>query len=50
MREIEPLDLRETMREGQLVPDPDLTFAHHSFGGTFIVTPKDTPRDQGGRQ
>jgi hypothetical protein len=50
--EIGLLDLRETIREGQLVPDPDLTvrFAHHSFGDTFTVTPKDTPRDQEGRQ
>jgi hypothetical protein len=49
---IEPLDLRETIREGLLVPDPDLTvrFAHHSFGDTFTVTPKDAPRDKEGRQ
>jgi hypothetical protein len=32
--------------------DPDLTvrFAHRSFGDTFTVTPKDTPRDKEGRQ
>ena len=52
MCEIGLLDLRETIREGQLVPDPDLTvrFAQRSFGDTFTVIPKDTPRDQEGRQ
>jgi hypothetical protein len=32
--------------------DPDMTvrFAHRSFGDTFIVIPKDTPRDKEGRQ
>jgi hypothetical protein len=32
--------------------DPDLTvrFAHRSFGDTFTVIPKDTPRDKEGRQ
>ena len=48
--EIEPLDLRETIREGQLVPGPDLTFAHHSLGDTFTVTPKDTAHNQEGRR
>jgi PAS domain S-box-containing protein len=44
MREIEPLDLLETVREGLLVLDPDLTvrFANRSFGETFAVTPEDT--------
>ena len=50
MCEIEPLDLRETIREGQLVPGPDLTFAHHSLGDTFTVTPKDTAHNQEGRR
>jgi hypothetical protein len=32
--------------------DPNLTvwFANRSFGDTFTVTPKDTPRDKEGRQ
>ncbi len=44
MREVDPLDLVETIREGLLVLDPDLTvrFANHSFGNTFAVTPEDT--------
>jgi PAS domain-containing protein len=41
--EVDPLDLVETIREGLLVLDPDLTvrFANRSFGETFAVTPKD---------
>jgi PAS domain-containing protein len=44
MREVDPLDLVETIREGMLVLDPDLTvqFANRSFGDTFAVTPEDT--------
>ena len=44
MREVDPLDLVETIREGLLVLDPDLTvqFANRSFGDTFAVTPEDT--------
>ena len=44
MRDIDPLDLVETIREGLLVLDPDLTvrFANRSFGDTFAVTPEDT--------
>jgi PAS domain S-box-containing protein len=44
MREVDPLDLVETIREGLLVLDPDLTvrFANRSFGETFAVTPEDT--------
>jgi chemotaxis protein methyltransferase CheR len=44
MREIDPLDLVETIREGLLVLDPDLTvrFANRSFGDTFAVAPEDT--------
>jgi chemotaxis protein methyltransferase CheR len=44
MRNIDPLDLVETIREGLLVLDPDLTirFANRSFCGTFAVAPEDT--------
>ena len=52
MREVDPLDPVETIREGLLVLDSDLTvrFAHRSLGDTFTVTRKGTPRDQEGRQ
>jgi hypothetical protein len=52
MCEGDPLDLVETIREGLLVLDPDLTvrFAHRSFGDTFTVTRKGAPRDKEGRQ
>src|ERR1700730_1663117 len=44
MGEVDPLDLLETIREGLLVLDPDLTvrFANRSFVDTFAVTPEDT--------
>ena len=44
MSEVDPLDLVETIREGLLVLDPDLTvrFANRSFGDTFAVAPEDT--------
>jgi PAS domain S-box-containing protein len=44
MREVDPLDIIETIREGLLVLDPDLTvrFANRSFCGTFAVTPEAT--------
>ena len=44
MRELDPLDLVETIREGLLVLDPDLTvrFANRSYGDTFAVTLEDT--------
>ena len=44
MREVDPTDLVETIREGLLVLDPDLTvrFANRSFCGTFAVVPEDT--------
>ncbi len=44
MREIDPLDLVETIREGLLVLDPDLTirFANRSFCSTFAVAPEQT--------
>ena len=50
MCEVDPLDLVETIREGLLDPDLTVRFAHRSFGDTFTVTPKDTPRDKEGRQ
>src|ERR1700730_1865472 len=44
VREVDYRDLVETVREGLLVLDPDLTvrFANRSFGDTFAVTPEDT--------
>ena len=44
MSEVDPLDLVETIREGLLVLDPDLTvrFVNRSFGDIFAVTPEDT--------
>jgi chemotaxis protein methyltransferase CheR len=44
MRKIVPLDVVETIREGLLVLEPDLTirFANRSFCQTFAVAPKDT--------
>ena len=49
--EVDPLDLVETIREGLLVLDLDLTvrFANRSFGDAFTVTP-DTPGDKEGLQ
>jgi hypothetical protein len=46
------LDVVETIREGMLVHDSDLTvwFAHCSFGDTFTLTPEDPSRDKEGRQ
>ena len=43
MLEVDALALVETIREGLLVLDPDLTvrFANRSFGDTFAVTPED---------
>jgi PAS domain-containing protein len=44
MRKVIPLDLVETIREGLLVLEPDLTvrFANRSFCQTFAVTREDT--------
>ena len=44
MREVIPLDVVETIREGLLVLEPDLTirFANRSFCQTFAVAPEDT--------
>ncbi len=52
MCEVDPPDLMETVREGLLVIEPDLTvrFAYRSFSDTFAVAPKDIPRDKERRQ
>jgi PAS domain S-box-containing protein len=44
MREVDPLDLVETIREGLLVLEPDLTirFANRSFCNIFAVAREDT--------
>ena len=44
MRGVKPLDLVETIREGILVLEPDLTirFANRSFYDTFAVAPEQT--------
>ena len=44
LREVNPLDLVETIREGILVLKPDLTirFANRSFYDTFAVAPEHT--------
>jgi PAS domain S-box-containing protein len=44
LREVDPLDLVETIRECLLVLEPDLTvrFANRSFCDTFAVAPEDT--------
>jgi two-component sensor histidine kinase len=44
MNELDPLDLVETIREGILVLEPDLTirFANRSFYDTFVVAPEHT--------
>jgi PAS domain S-box-containing protein len=44
MRKVIPWDVVETIREGLLVLEPDLTirFANRSFCQTFAVAPKDT--------
>src|SRR6202140_1096378 len=44
MRGFKPLDLVETIRDGLLVLEPDLTirFANRSFCQTFAVAPEDT--------
>jgi two-component sensor histidine kinase len=44
MHEVNPLDIVETIREGVLVVEPDLTirFANRSFYDTFAVAPEHT--------
>ena len=48
MRNVVPLDVVETIREGLLVLEPDLTirFANRSFCHTFAVSPKDDGRQE----
>jgi hypothetical protein len=50
--ELDPLDIVETIREGVLVRDPDLTgwIGYRSFGDTFMVLPEDGPREKEGLQ
>ena len=52
MREVAPLDIVEAIRQALLVRGPDATVgvAYRSFGDTFTVTPKDTPREKEGPQ
>ena len=52
MRDVDPLDIVETIREGLLVRDPDLTvrFANRSLGETFTVPAENTPREKEGLQ
>ena len=44
MREVNPLDIVETIREGLLVLEPDLTIrlANRAFCDTFLVAPEHT--------
>jgi len=44
VHEVDPLDIVETIREGLLVLEPDLTidFANRAFCDTFSVAPEDT--------
>jgi hypothetical protein len=48
--EVDPLNLIETAREGQLDPDLTVRIAKRSSGDTFTVAPENTPRDKGGLQ
>jgi hypothetical protein len=52
VRDVDPMDIAETIRGGLLVRHRDLTvrFAHRSFGDTFTVTRKGTPRGKEGQQ
>ena len=52
MREVDPLGVVETIREGVLVHDPDLTgrLGYPYFADTFTVIPEDTPREKEGLQ
>jgi PAS domain-containing protein len=44
LREVDALELIETLREGLLVLEPDLTvrFANRAFCNTFAVVPENT--------
>jgi hypothetical protein len=50
--DVDLLDILETIREGPLVRDPDLTagLARRSFGDTFMLTPMETSREKEGSQ
>ena len=50
MGDVDRLDIIETIREGLLVRDPDLTvgLARRSFGDAFTVTPSETSREKVG--
>ena len=52
MSEVDPLDIVETIHEGVLVGDPNLTdrLAYRSCGETFTVLPENTPREKEGLQ
>ena len=51
MGEVDLLDILETIREGLLLRDPDLTVGpvHRSFGGAFTVTPRHPLEKEGSR-
>ena len=50
MGDVDLVDILETIRDGLLVHDPDLTagLARRSFGDAFTVTPEDTPCEKEG--
>jgi len=52
VREVDLLGIVETIREGALVRDPDLTgrLGYPCFADTFAVIPEDTPREKEGLQ
>ena len=52
MCEVDPLDIVETIREGVLVREPELTgrLGYRCFGDNFTVPPEDTPREKEGLQ
>ena len=47
---VDPQDILETIREGLLVRDPDLTagLTRRSFGDAFTVHPSETSREKVG--
>jgi hypothetical protein len=52
VREVDPTEIVETIREGVLERDPVLTGQPGSagFADTFTVIPRDTPREKEGLQ
>jgi hypothetical protein len=52
VREVDPLDIVETIREGMPVHDPDQAsqLAYRSYRDTFTVFSEDTPREKEGLQ